>query len=601
MRNGAILLLAALGGTPVLADDALRPLDLREVRAGGEIGRRIDITLRNNLLVLDVERDFLPPFRQKSRADGYIGLGKLIDAAVRLAAYSGEERALLLKRRLVEEVLRAQEDDGYPGMMKPSSRMWSLWDVHEVQYLAWGLLSDHRFFGEKSSLEGARRAADYLLGRWGTMPERWAEKTSVAVDVAVTGLERTMVALHGATGDRRYLDFVLRERALADWDLGIVIGRRPLIEGHVYAYLARCLAQLELYRLRPDPGLLRQTRRAMDFLLRGDGLALTGGAGMWEIWTDDQDVRGELGETCATAYQLRVYDSLLRLEGDARLGDLMERTIHNALFAAQSPDGRRLRYFSPLEGKRQYWPGDTYCCPCNYRRIVAELPQMIYYRSGGGLAVNLYTASQARFDLGGGVFLAVRQETDYPNSGKVALRIDPSAPVRFPLRLRIPLWARGTRVAVNGQAAAEEARPGTFLEIDREWRAGDVATLDFPMAWRLVKGRKRQSGRAAVLRGPMVFCLDPASAKGLEAWDGADLSRITLDPASLGEPLPSDAVRPGGLACRVRAWKPSFDLSARGDLELTLTEFPDPGGRATYFRLRDLSVAVDDELLGVGK
>jgi len=600
MRIALVLALSAFAAAPSPADDTLEPLDLRQVKVRGEIGRRLEITLKNNLLVLDAEKDFLPPFREKSRNDGYIGLGKLIDAAVRLAAWSGDEKAIALKKRLVEEVLKAQEADGYPGLMKPQARMWGLWDVHEVQYLAWGLLSDHRFFGEKASLEGARKAADFLLARWGTMPDRWGEKTSVAVDVAVTGLERTMVALHRATGDRRYLDFVLRERALPDWDLGIVIGRRPLIEGHIYAYLSRCLAQLELHRVQPDAKLLAPSRRAVDFLVRSDGLALTGGAGMWEIWTDDQDVRGELGETCATAYQLRVYDSLLRLEGDPRMGDLIERTVHNTLFAAQSPDGRRLRYFAPLEGKREYWPGDTYCCPCNYRRIVSELPQMIYYRTRGGLAVNLYTASEAKTEAGGAA-LVVRQETDYPNSGKVVLRLDPAAPARFPLRLRVPLWAAGAKAAVNGQAVEGPLRPGTFLEIDREWKVGDAVTLDLPLAWRLVKGRKRQSGRAAVMRGPLVFCLNPSPHKGIANWDGADLSRITLDPASLGEPVPSDAVRPGGLACRVRAWKPSFDLSKRGEMELALTEFPDPDGKATYFRLRDMSAAVDDELLGGGK
>ena len=178
------------------------------------------------------------------------------------------------------------------------------------------------------------------------------------------------------------------------------MGRRQGIEGHIYAYMARCLAQLELHRTRPDGRLLAQTERALDFMQHHDGLHITGGTGQCEIWTDDQDGRGDLGETCATAYQLRVYDSLLRLEGDARLGDLIERTIFNALFAAQSPDGRRLRYFAPTEGPRAYWTTDTYCCPCNYRRIVAELPAMVFYRPSDGLAVNLYAPAQAKLSVG---------------------------------------------------------------------------------------------------------------------------------------------------------------------------------------------------------
>ena len=130
-------------------------------------------------------------------------------------------------------------------------------------------------------------------------------------------------------------------------------------------------------------------------MLRHDGLHITGGTGQCEIWTDDQDGRGDLGETCATAYQLRVYESLLRLRGEARMGDLIERTVFNTLFAAQSPDGRRLRYFAPTEGPRAYWTTDTYCCPCNYRRIVAELPGMVFLRVSGFQMIALVNVAGA--------------------------------------------------------------------------------------------------------------------------------------------------------------------------------------------------------------
>ena len=117
------------------------------------------------------------------------------------------------------------------------------------------------------------------------------------------------------------------------------------------------------------------------------------------------------------------------------------------------------------------------------------------------------------------------------------------------------------------------------------------------MAWRLVAGRKRQAGRVAVMRGPLVFCLNPEQDEKLAQLDGADLGRITLDPESLGGPVADESVRPGGVACRVQAWKPGYRVSRPGDLTLLLTEFADPGGRAVYFRLQDLSVAVSDELL----
>jgi hypothetical protein len=117
----------------------------------------------------------------------------------------------------------------------------------------------------------------------------------------------------------------------------------------------------------------------------------------------------------------------------------------------------------------------------------------------------------------------------------------------------------------------------------------------------LVSGRKRQFGRVAVMRGPLVFCLNPAGEEAIADWDGADLSQITLDPQSFGDPVPDDSVRSGGLACLVGAWKPGYGCKRPGNLKLRLTEFPDPGGRATYFRLQDSSVAVDDELFTQAK
>ncbi len=582
------------------AADVLTPISLRDVQVGGEIGRRIAITVTNNLLVLDADRDFLPPFRARTATGGYIGLGKLLDATVKFAANTGDSRVLALKRHLVEKILKTQEADGYIGIMASPKRVWGLWDTHELGYIIWALLTNYQYFGEERSLTAARKAADYLIRSWPSMPKNWGMGAEVAPHVAFIGLERTMLALYGQTGDSAYLDFTVKTRALPDWDTPIVIGRRRGIEGHIYAYMARCLAQLELYRSQPDRHLLAQTDRAMDFMLRHDGECITGGTGQCEIWTDAQDGRGELGETCATAYQIRVYDNLLRLRGDARMGDLMERTLFNTLFAAQSPDGRRLRYFAPTEGPRAYWKTDTYCCPCNYRRIVAELPAMVFYRANDGVAVNLYTSAQAKLAVAGGVSLAIRQETDYPNTGRIQIHLNPARPVKFPLQLRIPSWAHGATVCINGQPVKADPQSGSFYKLTREWKPGDQVTLDLPMAWRLVKGRERQAGRVAVMRGPQIFCLNPEQNPDLTKLDGVELGRLTLDPTSFSEPVTNSAVRPDGMGCRVNVsmnvWGTAFGLGKKGDLTLTLTEFPDPDGKATYFRLRDFAGAVDDEL-----
>jgi uncharacterized protein len=583
------------------------PLDLRQVKVGGEIGRRIDTTIHQNLMVIDVEKDFLAPFKTRQSQEFYVGLGKLIDSAVKLAAYSGDEKVLARKKRLVDAALAAQEPNGYLGFFAPPARMKTLWDVHEMTYFIQGLVSDYHYFGEKRSLDAGKRIADYLIAHWNAIPADWPNQVAITTDMACTGIERAMLALADETKDNRYRDFCINQRALPKWNQSIVIGRRPLIEGHSYAFLCHCLAQCDLYRAEQerDPALLAQSRKAWDFMLHGEGMAITGGCGQWECWTDDQDGRGALGETCSTAYQLRMMDRLQSLSGprSSHVGDIMERTIYNALFAAQSPDGRRIRYYCPFEGPREYFWMDGYCCPGNFRRIMGELPSMVYYQAPNAVMVNLYTTSTAR-DIAiapndPAIRLTLRQETNYPNSGKVAIFVDPSRPCDFTLNLRIPAWCPRATLSVNGVEEQQPVKPGTFVNLKRQWKPGDRVDLNLDMPWRFVLGRQRQAGRVAVMRGPVLFCANPLRKENQphKNLDGVDLGRLVLAVETIEGPLPDSAVRPDGQACRIKVFLPGCNCT-QPDTELFLTEFPDPDGRAVYFRLRDLGQGVADPLLG---
>ena len=587
---------------------ALTPVDFRQVKVGGEIGRRMDLTIHGNLLAIDVDRDFLPLFQVKTGRgnDTYVGLGKTMDGMVRLAANTGNAALLARKKHVIEELIKTQEPDGYIGFMRPESRTWELWDLHEQGYIITALVLDARLCGEVSSLAAARKLADYIIGRWPTKPAAWDNSLHVNEYLATIGLKRAFLLLSEAANDRKYLDFCVRQLEVKEWKQDIVLGRHGTIEGHSYSYCSHCLAQLELYRSDPDPLLLQPTMRAMDFMLAGDGMGITGGVGHDECWTDQQAGNGNFAETCSTAYQLFLYDGLLRLRGEARWGDLIERTLYNTAFAAQSPDGRQIRYYTPFEGRRSYYDRDTYCCGGNFRRMIATLPELIYYRSGNGVVVNLYTASQATLGEGADA-VVVRQETDYPSSGLVTIMVDPARAMNFPLLLRIPGWCVQAAAKVNGKAVDGTAKAGEFLRIERTWQRGDKVTLDLPMPWRFIAGRKTQTGRAAIMRGPVVYSLSPGrittSATGAapaapSLASEIDLKRLVLLPATI-EPVLADAtVRPGGTACRIKA---DLDQAGKGAYTLTLTEFPDPDGQATYFQLADPNAAVADELLAAAQ
>ncbi len=569
------------------------------VKVGGEMGRRIDVTLNNNLLALDVENDFLKALRERKKDSGYTGLGKLIDASVRLSLYSRDERALALKRHIVAETLKTQEPDGYIGYFVPGKRVFTLWDLQEIAYIFYGLAMDHRFYGETASLEGARKLGDFLIATWNGTPEKTFGEPKITVQMPLAGLDDALLALAEETGDRKYVAFMREVRKTVGWDNQIVLGRWGSVEGHVYTYLALCVAMMRLDRLEPDPQLMTPTRNVMSFLRNGNGMAITGAMGDHECFHNTQEGTINLGETCASAYTIFWLDELMRREGNALYGDLMERVIFNTLFGAQSPEGRHLRYYTAFDGPRHYFPQDAYCCPNNYRRGIAALPDHIYYRVGEGFAINLYTESstEAALALYDGMTVKIEQETKYPSDGRIAVHVDPARAALFPLRLRIPAWCSSPRVTVNGQASEYRMTPGKFLVLTREWKPGDHVQLDLPMTPRWIKGRQAQLGHVALMYGPQLFCLNRARHPELKE---IDLRLLVIDPQTLEGPVADDSVRPGGLAFRVKAWKPGawypFEALA---YTLTLTEFPDPGGEATFFKVPNPgdSRFVADELL----
>jgi hypothetical protein len=228
--------------------------------------------------------------------------------------------------------------------------------------------------------------------------------------------------------------------------------------------------------------------------------------------------------------------------------------------------------------------------------------------------VNFYSEATATFRLGGND-VTLKEETDYPFGEQISFTIGSTRPAGFALRLRIPAWAEGARVELNGKAAGDPPAAGSYYEIEREWKEGDRIELHLPMEYQWVRGTLEQEGRAALLRGPLVFVLNPnrpeneipgyrepdydetviTHAQDKEKYyrrlmetgfpeyedDYALLRQVVIVPESLSEPVP-DPARPGGFTCTVEAIVPGADDNPR---TLTLSEFSDVGGRATHFLL----------------
>lgn len=601
---------ALSGNSPNPVSSAkLQPIPISNIKVQGEIGRRIDLLWRNEIYLLDLDQYVLKFFKDKnSSSEEYRGLGKLLHAHVLYAFYTKDKKIIDRKDYLLRETLKIQDEDGYIGLMKSDSRLFQgfqglPWDAHEVSYIIQALCQNYKYFNDAASLKAAKKAADYIVANWKEKTSGWKKPLTMEESMLFTGLEEAIVTLYDLTKDKRYLDFLLDQRKINQWDLDIEVGRGPLNRGHVYSYLVRLLAQLKLYAIEPSPELLGQSYKALDFMMNRYGMTITGGSGQKENWDDSQDGRGSLAESCATIHFIWLCDQLMQLTGKAYFGDLMERAVYNSLFAALSPNCQLTRYYTPFEGQREFWTGGSYCCNNNLRRAMPMLPGMVYYNNAQGVAVNLYTDSEASFMLSGGNNLKIRQTTTYPAAGEIKIHLSPEKPQSFDLMLRIPSWSKQTSLKINGEITNAPVTPGEFLVLNRTWKRDDVVEIHFEMNSRLIKGVQRQVGRVAVMRGPILYCLSTDNAGTYGELDGATLGQITLNPRSFEFMTDSSTVRPGGTAYSVEVWPPGDERRQAVNLpRVILTEFTDPKGKAVYFKLfhfdyfKDSDPAQSDEL-----
>jgi len=593
--------------------DKLCRVTLNQQELGGEIDRRIRNLVYQNYMVVDLDGKWLNHFRKRTdrgdKSHVYYGVGKVFDAGSLFAAYTGDPKVAARTQYIIDELVKSRDPDGYLGFwnVEPNNRQNHInWILHEQEYINLAFVRNYRCTGNPQSLAHAKVMADYILKTFPTPQNPCYD----AGQICTAGLPEGMLELYRATGDKRYFDFAadvphgnhhgeVKLASLRTWEQDFSQPPR-----HVYVMLARCYAQTELYRLTGEENLLHMSQFMRNELLKkGEGgMLVTGSSSDGEQFTYNQNGRGAIGESCVTAYVLRWIDSLMRLDGDMRYGDLLERAMYNALFAANSPDGRWIRYFTPLTGDRQYDTRDFFCCCGNYRRAVAELPQKVYYRMPeGGIALNLFTNSKKAFAVQGQT-VTIGQETAYPNDGEVKLTFSTEKPVALAFQFRTPRWCEQITLRVNAEAPVTidplAQKLGCYV-LNRTWKDGDVVKITLPMAWRFLRGRAIQDGRVALLRGPVVYCVGKEqNAELLKKC--SEPRNLVIDPASIGEPVKDDTIRPNGLKVVTKAWLKEDRTD--GQVAVTLTEFIDPSGQDVYLRvpnLKDTSPVrlTDDEIV----
>lgn len=229
-------------------------------------------------------------------------------------------------------------------------------------------------------------------------------------------------------------------------------------------------------------------------------------------------------ELCTVVETMFSYEEDFAILGDSEIADRLERVTYNALPATLSDDMWSHQYdqqpnqIACTRAHRQWstnGPDSNLfglapnfgCCTANLHQGWPKFVASLWMgTSDGGLVTAAYGPSEVHVTLNQSD-IGIREETDYPFRGDVKLTLEVQHPARFPLLLRIPVWATNASIKVNGEPAAANADNRAsigFFDIAREWHNGDVVTIAFPMEPRSTHWYHNSTVFEA---GPLVFAL----------------------------------------------------------------------------------------------
>ena len=275
-----------------------------------------------------------------------------------------------------------------------------------------------------------------------------------------------------------------------------------------------------------DTALLDACRAMIDNM-ETRRMYLTGGLGAraaHESFGGDFELPNDQGynETCASVACVFLMEKMLLHGADGRYADLMERQLYNGALAGMQLDGKRFFYVNPLEvdpdragveeavkhvlAQRPPWYPCA-CCPPNLARLITSLGRCLWMESDDTLYSHLLIGSTAETAHG-----RITLETGYPWHGSAKYTLETAAEKPFTLAIHIPGYVNADElmVTVNGEKTDGEIRSG-YLYLHRSWQAGDQVSLAFELQPRIVMGDERVAGnrgRAAVMRGPLVYCFE---------------------------------------------------------------------------------------------
>lgn len=448
----------------------------------------------------------------------------------------------------IEQLILHQHPDGYMNSfftgIAPAKR-WQDRLAHELYcagHLMEAAVAWHRATGDKRFLSAMCRCADRI-------DEVFVREQSAAFSTpGHEEIELALIRLYHATGEERYLalsrhfveargnnpkDQISPER-LAYSQSHLPVREQTTAEGHAVraCYLYSGMADIAM--ACGDDTLRAACEKLFDNIV-SRRMYITGGVGsshIHEAFTTDYHLPNETAynETCAAISLIYFAERMLLLTGESRYADAIERILYNGFLSGTSLSGKEFFYTNPLEinlirhavqkGKdeRDWLPApqrvevfNCSCCPPNITRLIASLGDYIYTRKEGRVYIQQYISNTLHINQG---VLSIR--TDFPASGVIALSAKGMAGQE--LCLRIPGWC--DHFTLNTPYYMESGYAVVTLDEENDI----VLTLSMtPVMMEADPRVLDDAGKAAVMRGPVVYCME-----GVD--NGGGLGALFIEP-----------------------------------------------------------------------
>lgn len=508
--------------------DKFTSVAANDVRIGGYLGQKIDLVIKKRIKAQDVDH-LIEPFRHRNETRQWQSefWGKWIQSAIAAYNYNHDPELLTIVRNAVSGLLATQTPDGYIGNYSPEAQLQQ-WDIWGRKYTLLGLLAYYDISGDKEALKSAVRLTDHLMTRVGP-GKTDIVKTGNYRGMPSSSILEPIIILYRRTADKRYLDFA---QYIADqWEtesgphlVSKALASIPVSERFphpstwwsyengqkAYEMMSCYDGLLELYRITGKTDYMKAVVMAVDNIIT-DEINVAGSGSAFECFYKGARYQDEptyhTMETCVTMTWMKLCFSLLKLTGDPKYADQIEKSTYNALLASLKDDGTQIAKYSPLGGVRH--AGEEQCgmhincCNANGPRAFMMLPLVNIMRSDEGIVINMYGTSKAVVQLKPKDNITITENSGYPATGVIEITVDPVKPEEFMLLLRIPEWSQHTAVTLNGNPV-EDVKAGEYLKIKRQWNKNDKIVISPDMRGRLITLGNSQ----AILRGPVVLARD---------------------------------------------------------------------------------------------